>query len=190
MDRAESGGTGARWAGVGAGAWLIDAGRITVSVAARPELAIVADILDEASAWSEGRGAALWPRPFPVEVLEASLARGETYLARAGAVAVGTFALHRTDPTFWGERPDEPLDHARYLHKLAVRRGNPGLGRALVGVAETIARAEGVACLRLDCDASRPRLCRYYEELGFEQRGYLDMPRSNWRASLYEKSPV
>jgi GNAT superfamily N-acetyltransferase len=168
-------------------AWWIDGGRVVVTVATREELAVVADILDEASAWSEGRGVALWPRPFPIEVLEASLAQGEAYLARDGSSAVGTFALHRIDSTFWGDRAGEPDGHARYLHKLAVRRGHPGLGRALVGLAEAIAREDGASYLRLDCDATRPRLSRYYEELGFEYRGEIVVAPGNWRASLYER---
>jgi GNAT superfamily N-acetyltransferase len=172
---------------VGETAWLIEGGRIRVSVSARAELPKAAEILDEASAWLEGRGLVGWPRPFPIEFLEAGLAKGDTYLAQAGATALGTFTLYRSDATFWGERPHEPPDHARYLHRLAVRRGHRGLGRALVDLAEIIARAAGAACLRLDCAAGNPGLRRYYEELGFEHRGDLDVPGLNWRASLYEK---
>jgi GNAT superfamily N-acetyltransferase len=187
LDMPKSAETAPHRAAADAPAWLVDRGGIRVAVATPTELPIVADILDEASAWMESRGLGLWPRPFPVDVLAAGLANGEAYLAWEGTAAVGTFALHRTERTFWGERPDDLPDHARYLHKLAVRRGHPGLGRALVGVAETITRGEGAAWLRLTCDASRPRLRRYYEELGFEHRGDMDVPRSRWRASLYEK---
>ena len=170
-----------------ASVWLIDGGRIRLAAASKEELASVAEILDEASAWLEARGFPQWPRPFPVALLETDLANGIAYLAWDGSTPVGTFALHRTDPTFWGELPAEPPGHAQYLHKLAVRRRNRGLGRALVDLAVVIARASGASCLRLDCIADNPGLRRYYEDQGFEHRGDLHVPALIGRTSLYEK---
>ncbi|MGZ6265942.1 MAG: GNAT family N-acetyltransferase [Candidatus Limnocylindrales bacterium] len=171
-------------------AWFIDGGRVRVAAASPEELAIVAGILDEASAWLEARGYPQWPRPFPVESLEADAANRIVYLAWDGSTAVGTLALHKVDRTFWGDLPAEPPGHAMYLHKLAVRRGNRGLGRALVELAAVIARSSGAECLRLDCVADNSTIRSYYEGLGFEHRGDLDVPDLTWRASLYERSLV
>lgn len=121
-----------------------------MAAASTGELAIVAGILDEASAWLEARGNPHWPRPFPVALLQADPANRIVYLAWDGSTPAGTFALHRADRTFWGDMPAEPPGHAMYLHKLAVRRDYRGLGRGLVELAAVIARSSGAECLRLD----------------------------------------
>ena len=168
--------------------WLLADGRIRVAAARPDELPIVAGILDEASAWLASRGLTPWPRPFAVALLEAAIVRGPTYLAWDGSTAAGTFSLHRTDVTFWGERPDEPPGHARYLHKLAILRSHPGLGRELLALAESLARDGGAACLRLDCVAGNPAIRAYYEAAGFEYRGEVNGPAFDVPYALYEKS--
>lgn len=188
MDRSgirEADGSGR--AGGPSSVWLIEGGRVRVAEAGPDELAIAAEILDEVSAWLDSLGLAQWPRPFPVPLLEVDRAKGIIYLAWDGIEPVGTFALHRTDTTFWGGLPAERPGHAIYVHKLAVRRGNRGLGRALVDLAVAIGTAAGASCLRLDCMAGNPKIRRYYEELGFEHRGDIDVPALTWRASLYER---
>jgi GNAT superfamily N-acetyltransferase len=105
----------------------------------------------------------------------------------AGPTAAGTFSLHRTDVRFWGERPNEPPGRARYLHKLAVRRSHPGLGRELLALAERLACEGGAACLRLDCVAANPGIRAYYEAVGFQYRGEVSGPAFNVPYALYEK---
>ena len=163
-------------------------GRIGVRQADPSELHVVAALLDEASAWLAARGQLGWPRPFPVATLEATLTLGPTYLAWDAPTAAGTFALHRTDLRFWGERPSEPAGYARYLHKLAVRRGFTGLGRELVALAEQLAREGGSARLRLDCRADSAGIRSYYEAAGFEYRGVIGGPGFDTVYALYEKS--
>lgn len=168
-------------------AWTIEGGRIRVLAVGADEVHFVVSILDEASAWLESRGLGQWPQPFPVDWITAGLTVGTCYLAWDGPMPVGTFALQRTDPTFWGERPDEPPGYARYLHRVAVRRSHRGLGRALLDVAQALTLRSGAVCLRLDCMAANPGIRGYYEKQGFEHRGDLNVPGLTWRASLYEK---
>ena len=182
--------------------WLLAGGRIRVVAARTDEMPIAAAILDEASAWLASRGLTGWPRPFSVAALEAALALGPTYLAwegptaagptaagetAASETAAGTFSLHRTDVKFWGERPNEPPGHVRYLHKLAIRRCHSGLGRELLGLAERLAGEGGAACLRLDCVAANPVIRSYYEAAGYEYRGVVSGPAFNVPYALYEK---
>ena len=167
--------------------WLVANGRIRVAAARADEMLVAAGILDEASAWLESRGLERWPRPIPLTALEATLALGPTYLAWDGPTAVGTFSLYRTDARFWGERPAEPPGYARYLHKLAIRRSHPGLGRELVALAARLAREGGAACLRLDCVAGNPAIRAYYEAAGFEYRGQVSGPAFDVPYALYEK---
>jgi GNAT superfamily N-acetyltransferase len=167
---------------------VVFGGRIGVRQADPGELNVAAALLDEASAWLASLGQVGWPRPYPVATLEASLTLGPTYLAWDGPTAVGTFALHGTDLRFWGGRPSEPAGFARYLHKLAIRRGFSGLGRELVGLAEQLARESGAARLRLDCRADSAGIRSYYEAAGFGYRGEIGGPAFDAVYALYEKS--
>lgn len=75
-------------------------------------------------------------------------------------------------------------DLAGYLHDLMVSpqvKGNH-LGRQLLNWAESYARGRGRTWVRLDCDASNARLCRYYEEAGYRRAGGLD------GSALFEKA--
>ena len=172
-------------------AWTLEGGRIRVTTVGTGEVELVTAILDEAALWLDSRGLPGWPRPFPVDWIQAGISVGTCYLAWDGPMPVGTFTLQRTDPTFWGIRADEPPNYAQYLHRLAIRRSHEGLGRALLDLAQRLARRSGAVCLRLDCVAANPGIRRYYEAAGFEHRGDIDVMRGgSWRASLYEKRLV
>lgn len=168
--------------------WVLEGGRICVTTVAANEMHLVAGILDEAAGWLESRGLPAWPRPFPVDWIQAGISLGTCYLAWDGPTPVGTFTLQRTDPAFWGERRDEPADYALYLHRFAVLRSHRGLGRVLLEFAQGLTQRSGASCLRLDCVAANPGIRRYYEAAGFKHRGDIDVTRGGpWTASLYEK---
>jgi len=152
--------------GTGTPVWLVEGGRVAVTIATRAELQMAAKVLDSASTWVEQQGFVSWPRPFPVGVLEASLALARRTSPDSRAIRSGP--LRCTGATHFLAGPcRRPADRARYLHKLAVGRGYPSLGRLLVQLAESIARNEGATFLRLDCVALNLRLRRYYQDLAF-----------------------
>ena len=126
-------------------------------------------VLSEAARWLLSRGIRQWPDPFPRERVEPLVRRGDLYLARLDGEPVATLALQWTDPTFWGEQPDD----AGYVHALAVGRAQAGsgLGAMLLDWAEAEVVARGREFLRLDCLAENDALRRYYEGQGFEPRG-------------------
>ena len=63
---------------------------------------------------------------------------------------------------------------ASYLHKLAVDRAFAGRGHGLelLRACEETSRDWQLAKIRLDCVASNARMCRYYEDAGYLQRGF------------------
>jgi ribosomal protein S18 acetylase RimI-like enzyme len=129
----------------------------------------IVDVLSEAARWLLARGIRQWPDPFPRDRVEALAERGDFYVGECEGQLVATIALLWDDPTFWGEQP--PV--AGYVHALAVRRAWAGRGigeRLLAWADEQIVRA-GRELLRLDCVADNRDLRRYYERLGFEERG-------------------
>ncbi len=126
-------------------------------------------VLSEAARWLLSRGIRQWPDPYPKERVEPLVRRGDLYLARLDGEPVATLALQWTDPTFWGEQPDD----AGYVHALAVGRAQArsGLGAMLLDWAEAEVVARGREFLRLDCLAENDALRRYYEGQRFEPRG-------------------
>jgi ribosomal protein S18 acetylase RimI-like enzyme len=156
---------------------------VNVRPATAEELPLVASILDEATAYVATKGYPQWPTPFPVEEIAPACAAQELFVVEEDAEVAAVFVLVWDDPRFWGERPPD----AAYLHKLAVRRrfAHRGLGVAIVRWAEDQARAAGRPYLRLDCLRDNPWIRSFYEGLGFEPRGELELV--GWTAALYEK---
>ena len=146
-------------------------------------MALVGELLDEATVWVGERGYEQWPLPFPRDQIAAASERGEVYVAELDGDPVATVTLLWDDPMYWGERPPD----AAYVHKLAVRRACAGqrIGRAIVEWADATAAAAGRKFLRLDCLGDNPGIRTYYEQLGFEHHGDLVLDGRNM--SIYER---
>ena len=159
---------------------------ITV-LCATPEQAVsAAAILTEAAEWLVDRGIPLWPpHEISVERLGPLAECGELYLAFTEGQAVGTMILQEEDSLFW---PDEPMGESLFLHKLAIRRAVAGTGvaQALIEGAADEAARRGKRYLRLDCDANRPPLRRFYEAANFTLHNVRSMGR--WQAACYQRT--
>jgi GNAT superfamily N-acetyltransferase len=156
---------------------------VNIRPAALTDVPVVAEMLDEATAFVRTMGRDQWQVPYPQEKLRASVSDGSLYVVHVDGEAAATFTLLLDDPTFWGERPPDAV----YLHKLAVRRAfaGRGLGAQIVTwVGEETARL-GRSFLRLDCQRDLPGIRSYYERLGFEHRGELERGTFAW--ALYER---
>ena len=148
-----------------------------------PDVAAVATMLDEATAWVGQRGYEQWPFPFPREEIAAAIERGEVYVGELDGDVAATVTLLWDDPVYWGER----VADAAYVHKLAVSRSCAGrrIGQAIVEWADAAAAAAGREFLRLDCLRDNPGIRAYYEGLGFEHRG--DLVVNGRDMSIYER---
>jgi GNAT superfamily N-acetyltransferase len=157
-----------------------------VSWAAADDVTTVSHILRESAAWLRLRGIPLWDDDHlgPSQLLLDG-ARGRYCLARRGADAVGTARIQLADEELWpGAAPDEAI----YLHRIAVRRAAAGTGvpEALLGFADEVARMHGASHLRLDCDASRTKLCELYSSLGF--RHHSDLQLGTFHIRRFERA--
>ena len=136
------------------------------------EVSVVSEILTEASDWADTVGVTMWQLD---ELSPARLAGAVTaglfHLAWDGATAAGTIKFQLSDPEFW---PDDPGDHAAYVHRLAVRRryAKAGVSTALLHWAVAQTRAIRRRVLRLDCDEERTALRNFYERFGFRPHSY------------------
>jgi len=160
---------------------------ITVRPAARAELALVMEILDEAARWLIERGIRQWESPPPPDCWETfreEIAGGRVYLVtrEASDEVVGTFRLAWSGAPLWKDEPE-----AGYLYSLALRSRyiGEGVGAAVIEWAAGEFVKLGKERFRLDCIAANERLREWYEGLGFEYRGVAaDGP---YVLALYER---
>ena len=147
------------------------------------DVPLVAEMVDEATAYVGMKGYDQWPAPFPQDELRDRVGRGELYVVEVDGEPAATFTLLLDDPFFWGERPPDAV----YLHKLAVRRAFAGraLGERIVEWIVVEAAARGRDFVRLDCHRDIAWIRCYYERLGFELRGEKENDRFSW--ALYER---
>ncbi|MCS7463988.1 GNAT family N-acetyltransferase [Paenibacillus doosanensis] len=130
-----------------------------------------ASILEEGAFWLADRGAAMWTkRQVTAESIAAAYGREGLYVAYVNGQAAGAVIVQAG---LDGGQPDGPQADALRLHKLCVRRAyaGTGLSRRIVGWTIAYAREKGLRRVRLDCAADRPKLCAFYESLGFRKAG-------------------
>lgn len=96
---------------------------------------------------------------------------------------LGMVRIMDEDLLYWGKQNEK----ATYIHSLVVTDKYNGKGIGTKIILQIEANAKEVDCkyLRLDADAKNPRLCRYYEKLGFEKVGTKKLPLSTY--NLYQK---
>jgi GNAT superfamily N-acetyltransferase len=129
-------------------------------------------LIMEASAWLKRRGIAQWDPPFPRELFDQCIARGEVRLLRdeMGSL-LGTINLAHSPPPYVPTVQASP--QRWYLSRLVVSRARvgQGIGVTMLRLAEDEARAAGVGWLGLDCLTDNARLRRYYRDAGWRERG-------------------
>ena len=152
------------------------------------DLDTVMEIYAEGDEWLKTQGLLTGSRPSPEQVrvwVAAAIADGHVYLCQTeDGRSVGSFRLIWSDPEVWPNDEEE----AGYVHGLIIRnevRGQ-GVGAQMLAWAAELVHANERRFLRLDCDATNPRLCRYYEQQGFEPRGVV--PQRYHVAARYEKA--
>jgi ribosomal protein S18 acetylase RimI-like enzyme len=169
--------------GVNDGVLETTCGSFPIDLATRDQALRVLHLRDELAAWMVARGVDQWqPGEMPLSWLELCIASGWVYSVRSEELLVAAVTITWQDPFIWGDT--EEL--AGYIHMLMVDRayaGN-GIGRSLLGWAESHIGASGRSLARLDCATSNQRLCAYYE-----QAGYQWVDRRNFRLADHETFP-
>lgn len=96
---------------------------------------------------------------------------------------IGMVQILNKDLLYWGEQEGK----AKYVHSLVVKEAYNGMGLGSKILQEIANNAKNENCkyLRLDADSKNQKLCKYYENLGFEKVGSIALPISTY--NLYEK---
>ncbi|MBD0830621.1 GNAT family N-acetyltransferase [Aestuariibaculum sediminum] len=105
------------------------------------------------------------------------------FIKNPETLTIGMVRILNNDKLYWGEQTKPAL----YVHSLVVKTefNGSGLGKTIIKHIEGRAKQENINCLRLDADAKNPKLCTYYEQLGFKHVGVVTLPLSTY--NLYEK---
>jgi GNAT superfamily N-acetyltransferase len=146
---------------------MVDSKQLSIRQALPQDIDTVAGILREAAGWLEERGMLMWRDD---ELLPSSIAAGVHaglfFLAECDGEPAGTVRFQLEDKMFW---PDVEQNDSAFIHRLAVKRRFAGgeLSSALLLWAIARTHSLGRRYLRLDCEASRPRLRAIYEQVGF-----------------------
>jgi len=148
------------------------------------DAATVIEILKEAAHWQAASGNPMWrDNEFAPGIIESDVARGLFHIAERNGEPAGVIRFQLEDPEFW---PEMPAGDSAYVHRLAVKRIHAGTGisTALLRWAVERAQSIGRGFLRLDCEASRPRLRAIYERFGFSH--HSDRQVGPYFVSRYE----
>jgi GNAT superfamily N-acetyltransferase len=158
--------------------------RLSIRQATPQDIDVVSDILREAAAWLEQSGMQLWRQgELQLNNISAEVRSGLFFLAECDDEPAGTIKFQLEDELFW---PDVPQDDSAFIHRLAVRRRFAGgeVSSALLLWAIARTDALGRRYLRLDCEASRPRVRALYERMGF--RFHSDRQVGPYYVSRYD----
>ncbi len=113
-----------------------------------------------------------------VNTAEASLNRGDMYVAELNGKVVATAIINKEQVDMYAEgnwEYEAPDDKICVLHTLAVdpeTRGH-GLGQAFVRFYEQLAKNQGCEALRIDTVASNTAARRMYAKLGYKEIGIV-----------------
>jgi GNAT superfamily N-acetyltransferase len=96
---------------------------------------------------------------------------------------VGMLRILDEDLMYWGAQQEK----AKYVHSLVVKEAYNGqdLGQQILKQVADLARLDQCRYLRLDADSKNPKLCQYYENMGFKQVGSTTQRISTY--NLYQK---
>lgn len=111
------------------------------------------------------RGIASNPNALRRHHLEEWTAAEALWVAEWERAVVGSIAVWFHDPTNHWPRADL-ASHVRDL-MVHPRYRLRGFGAVILGWAERFSAGRGRSRVRLDCEASNERLCRYYKEAGY-----------------------
>lgn len=143
-----------------------------IRVAEVADTSAIEAMLREAAQWVDALGVVMWEAGELVsERIANEVAAGQFVIAESHGEAAGALRFQTEDLLFW---PDIPQHDSAFVHRLVVRRCFKGQGISTVLLRWAVDRARGLdkRYVRLDCDASRPKLRALYEGFGFRVHSF------------------
>ena len=118
-----------------------------------------------------------------VEWVKEGIALGQYFFVQNQEDTVGMVRILEDDLMYWGPQHDK----ARYIHSLVVKEKfkGRGFGRQILNQVAKEAKLQNCKYLRLDADSKNPKLCKYYEDQGFQPVGEKTLTLSTY--TLFQK---
>ena len=143
-----------------------------LNLAEPEEIPAIFSLYEKRVAWMDEVGIRQWNvsdylTAYPASYYEEQRAAGNLYALHDGERIVGAAVLLQSDDRW----PDRAADKAYYVHNLVTNPEAKGAGRALLALAEDMARANGMRFMRLDCAVDNQALNDYYASMGYEIAG-------------------
>jgi ribosomal protein S18 acetylase RimI-like enzyme len=130
-------------------------------------------LLKEVQAWMDERGLHQWvPGAHDPAIVEGMIAAGNLYAVEREGRIIATIARKPTLPAHWSPT-DEPFGYLSTLH-VAREYAGASIGAALMAWAEAALREGGKVWACLDCSGKNPKLCGYYQALGYSPIGEVE----------------
>lgn len=120
------------------------------------------------------QGIEQWDERYPnVEVLEKDIAENTLYVAWSGEEMLGMVVLNTFQDPEYAELNWRCPAPVLVVHRLCVSPAaqKMGVARALMNYAESFAREQGYASIRLDAFTQNPRAVALYERRGYRRVG-------------------
>ncbi len=155
------------------------------------DIATVAHLWTEVSAWLHTQGSDQWQYPVRWEGITAAVSAETCWLIERNDTPIGTITLDAdADPMYWG--PEDAPEAALYAHRMVTAHAARGLslGAAMLDWAGERAQAAGRMFVRLDAWRTNMRLREYYADQGFELVRVVDDPRTGSGACFQRPAHV
>ena len=156
------------------------------------DIQIAFNLLKSASKTLEQKNISQWkywqyPPVEKIKWVEDGFLNNEFYfIENANDAVMGMVRILEEDLSYWGAMNDQ----SKYIHSLVIDKSFSGnnLGKQVILCIEENAKKNNFQYLRLDCDASNVKLCKYYENLGFILVGQKQLPLGVY--NLYQKELI
>ena len=150
----------------------------TLERAKLEECAQCVEIIRDGRAFQQEQGFEQWTQEYPsVSLIEQDLREGGGYLFKIDGQSAGYMYLSFDGDSSYADidgawRSDEPY---AVVHRIALRRqmAGRGLSSAIFAAIESLCRARGVFCIRIDTDKKNARMQHVLEKNGFVRCGYV-----------------
>ena len=127
-----------------------------------------------------------WHNPSDEDIAwaEEGIINEEFFFIEAMGEIIGMVRILEADELYWGKSAVEAL----YIHSLVVveKYEGRGIGGLILQKIAANAKLIGKKYMRLDASTDNPKLCKYYENLGFILTGTTTISSSSF--NLYQKA--
>lgn len=120
-----------------------------------------------------------YPIRYNIDYFKDQMQINKLYIAKKDDEVCGGLLLKDSDEKYWNDNPD-----AYYVHHLATKINESGLGKILIEFVINQAIKDNKDYFRLDCVSHNEKLNNYYKKLGFEQCGQIQI--KNWTENLWQ----